>query len=546
MRKRALIILAVLGLASTACISSSTPPVDYGQGQRFVPFVVDSTDDVGQGDAIALTADGAPYVSYFGFPAKLAEGEIAVPRPLGAPALPGVLLSTADTTGLWQRGAVNTIKPDAVATGVNIPFGPVETPSFDLTPDNGNGTAIALAGDGTVHVAWTMGGAVYVATTKLGGTSTVEKVFDLGSTVSHAGPIGRPGITLDGNDAPWIAFTVESSAGRQVHVAHLDGSKWVDDIVATSANCNGCTSPQPTGIGVVGDAPVVVFVNAESSTVESATLRGGSWTTSTVASSSAANDAVGLGLAFATDGKGAFASFFGGDGTVQLATLANGAWTTSKVAEAANPTTPTSGNLASTTAVAVDGSATVYVAWQDQELHLVSGKDNTFTPVDLGHTTANATGPSLATSDAGVALGWYDTNQQNQMIGFFGDLQDLLIAQPSPSLTVSQAPATGSECGKDGKPALDVVAKGIAFDTNCLVAVAGKPFELNFDNQDSGIQHNVAIYTDSTAADNLFRGDITTGVATTTYKVGALDAGTYYFQCDIHPTMNGQFVVVKG
>ena len=35
-----------------------------------------------------------------------------------------------------------------------------------------------------------------------------------------------------------------------------------------------------------------------------------------------------------------------------------------------------------------------------------------------------------------------------------------------------------------------------------------------------------------------------TGPATTTYSVPALKSGTYYFQCDVHPTtMNGTFVV---
>ena len=35
-----------------------------------------------------------------------------------------------------------------------------------------------------------------------------------------------------------------------------------------------------------------------------------------------------------------------------------------------------------------------------------------------------------------------------------------------------------------------------------------------------------------------------TGVKTTTYQVSALKPGTYYFQCDIHPTaMFGTFIV---
>jgi plastocyanin len=41
----------------------------------------------------------------------------------------------------------------------------------------------------------------------------------------------------------------------------------------------------------------------------------------------------------------------------------------------------------------------------------------------------------------------------------------------------------------------------------------------------------------------VFTGDLVTGVADTTYQVPALDAGTYRFQCDVHPTMNGTFIV---
>ena len=39
-------------------------------------------------------------------------------------------------------------------------------------------------------------------------------------------------------------------------------------------------------------------------------------------------------------------------------------------------------------------------------------------------------------------------------------------------------------------------------------------------------------------------GEVITGPdATTQIVVPALDAGTYYFQCDIHPDMNGTVVV---
>lgn len=74
---------------------------------------------------------------------------------------------------------------------------------------------------------------------------------------------------------------------------------------------------------------------------------------------------------------------------------------------------------------------------------------------------------------------------------------------------------------------------------------AGSPFKVVFNNMDSGVPHNFSIYTDETATQALFTGDLVTGPDTTTYAVGALDAGTYFFRCDVHPTtMTGTFVVV--
>jgi plastocyanin len=68
---------------------------------------------------------------------------------------------------------------------------------------------------------------------------------------------------------------------------------------------------------------------------------------------------------------------------------------------------------------------------------------------------------------------------------------------------------------------------------------------ITFTNNDAGVPHNFALYTDSSAATNIFRGAIVTGPATTTYTFTAPSTpGTYFFRCDVHPTqMNGQFVV---
>jgi plastocyanin len=206
----------------------------------------------------------------------------------------------------------------------------------------------------------------------------------------------------------------------------------------------------------------------------------------------------------------------------------------------------TSGNLAPATAVAIDGNGNLYVAWADTSLHLSTSSDGkTFTPADLGHTAQSAAAPSLATSDNGVALGWYDTVGQNQMLGFYGDLTDIVVAQPSPSLTRSAAPtAPGGECGKDKTVQLDTVAKGLAFDPTCLVGAPGS-FTITMDNQDAGIPHNIDVY-DKKDGTSLFKTDTSPGVTKETLDV-KLDAGTYYFQCDVHPTtMFGDLAVVAG
>ena len=82
-----------------------------------------------------------------------------------------------------------------------------------------------------------------------------------------------------------------------------------------------------------------------------------------------------------------------------------------------------------------------------------------------------------------------------------------------------------------------VVAKDMQFATKDVQVPAGKAFQLTFTNND-GAPHNVAIYTDSSAATNLFRGEIFSS-ATKVEQVPALEAGTYFFRCDVHPDMQG-------
>jgi plastocyanin len=108
-------------------------------------------------------------------------------------------------------------------------------------------------------------------------------------------------------------------------------------------------------------------------------------------------------------------------------------------------------------------------------------------------------------------------------------------------------------CG-DGKPveidpnapasaALEVHAKDLEFDARYLVAQAGVPVKLTLVNEDSGVLHNLAVYTDKSAKQVMYRGENIEGKKTVAGTLPPTAAGSYYFRCDVHPDMNGPFVV---
>jgi plastocyanin len=106
----------------------------------------------------------------------------------------------------------------------------------------------------------------------------------------------------------------------------------------------------------------------------------------------------------------------------------------------------------------------------------------------------------------------------------------------APASATAGAPASGG-AGGTGGTVLKIKAQNIAFDVSSLSAPAGQPFQIDFDNEDQGTQHDVAIKDASGALP--FRGDLVTGIAQTTYNVPALPAGTYTFMCVVHPAMTG-------
>jgi hypothetical protein len=88
-----------------------------------------------------------------------------------------------------------------------------------------------------------------------------------------------------------------------------------------------------------------------------------------------------------------------------------------------------------------------------------------------------------------------------------------------------------------GSGGVVLTAANIAFGQTEVAAPADTPFQLQLDNKDGGVPHNVTIL----AADGseVFSGDIFVGPGLRVYDVPALPAGSYRFMCKVHPNMTG-------
>jgi plastocyanin len=107
---------------------------------------------------------------------------------------------------------------------------------------------------------------------------------------------------------------------------------------------------------------------------------------------------------------------------------------------------------------------------------------------------------------------------------------------PEATPTATTTPALNST--------VDLVAQNLAFSQSEITVQAGALVTVNFNNMDTGIPHNFAVYTDASASTPIFQGAIVTGPTTTTYTFTAPSApGSYFFRCDVHPEMTGTFTV---
>lgn len=115
--------------------------------------------------------------------------------------------------------------------------------------------------------------------------------------------------------------------------------------------------------------------------------------------------------------------------------------------------------------------------------------------------------------------------------------------QPTESGATEPA-ATSGMPAEGASNQLEIAASGLAFDKDELTATAGEPITVTFDNQDDGVPHTFSLYRDDAHTDLVAKTDRITGPDTVDLAVPALDAGDYYYRCDIHTTqMQGELKV---
>jgi plastocyanin len=94
--------------------------------------------------------------------------------------------------------------------------------------------------------------------------------------------------------------------------------------------------------------------------------------------------------------------------------------------------------------------------------------------------------------------------------------------------------ASGAAAGSLPPGTLQVVAKNIEYDVKALTVDGGKPFAIQFVNQDVGIDHDVDI-RDAAGKAVIQDEPHTAGGQTSLYEYTALQPGTYTFICSVHP-----------
>ena len=498
----------VLAALLAACAPPATPVFPLS-ARSFQPQTVDWLSDVGRSPSIAVDSSGDPHLAYLGLNQKLKKGEIAPARPLSLPMIPAVLTATLSKSGVWNYG-------DVIAT---------EDQAHPLLLNRGDDVALALDSQGNGHVAFTEKGVLKYATQSGTTYGTAQKIA--------TGSVKGLSIAVDSKGTPWVSWI----SGTRVQVATKQGKGWKVQAIGTAPSSG--SMPARTSINAGPSGPVVAYTGKGPML---ATTKGRGWSTRSIDPGGG-----GFGLSLALDASGRpTVAYYTSSGDVRLARPSGRSGRTTRIGHAG-----TSNPLGWSASVAVDRKGTTYVGWYDgstDEVRLSQVSTGSLKQIPLSDTHQGELPQVAVAADGSVVyVAWYDHVNLDLVMGTYGVTKSptVALAVPTPTTTASPTPAQ-AQCKPSGST-IKVVASGIAFDTNCLAAPAGKAFTIDFDNKDAGTQHNVEVY-DTQGGKRLFGAtgptDTVTGPATTTYRVTPQKPGTYYFQCDVHPTqMNGTFYV---
>jgi mono/diheme cytochrome c family protein len=121
-----------------------------------------------------------------------------------------------------------------------------------------------------------------------------------------------------------------------------------------------------------------------------------------------------------------------------------------------------------------------------------------------------------------------------------------------PPLAPAEPAVTEKSCGQTAGPPVEVdlpdptteltiTAAANVWNLPGLSAIADQPLTITVQNNDEGVQHNWVLFDgEDTDAPRIAETPLEAGVNTQTTDFGPLDAGEYYYQCEIHPgTMEG-------
>lgn len=128
-------------------------------------------------------------------------------------------------------------------------------------------------------------------------------------------------------------------------------------------------------------------------------------------------------------------------------------------------------------------------------------------------------------------------------LALYGGAQ--LVKQDEASADATAGDGPGGGPVGPGPVSVTIVAQNLAFDLSTLTGNAGSEFNVTLDNQDAGVLHNIAFYTDRGLSQLIYGSELVAGpiIQMNTFTAPAAP-GTYFFRCDVHPdTMSGAFIV---